>query len=235
MTMETRLREIAKNHVCDYFGIADIGVAKEFVDLFGGNEVSEFPFAISIGITLPNSIVNLLGNREKISNRVAYKTQAYAIINSRLNTISSVIASFLQQEGFSAMPISASDRVSDALIASSFSHKVAAHLSGLGWIGKSCLLITPDDGPRVRWVSILTDARLTPTGRPQASKCENCTECVDICPVNAISGRTFDTTESRETLFDAKKCDEYFNAMKALGECDVCGMCLYVCPFGTRI
>ena len=45
-----------------------------------------------------------------------------------------------------------------------FSNKLAAHLAGLGWIGKSCLLITPQVGPRVRWVSVLTEAPLALTG-----------------------------------------------------------------------
>ena len=83
------------------------------------------------------------------------------------------------------------------------SQKLAAHLSGLGWIGKSCLLVTPDHGPRVRWVTVLTDAPLRPTGAPLEQRCGECTACVDICPVHALTGKPFSPDELREARFDA--------------------------------
>ncbi len=37
-------------------------------------------------------------------------------------------------------------------------------MAGLGRIGKSCLLITPEAGPRVHWATVLTDAPMQVTG-----------------------------------------------------------------------
>jgi epoxyqueuosine reductase QueG len=114
-----------------------------------------------------------------------------------------------------------------------FSHKMAAHLAGLGWIGKSCLLITPQVGPRVRWVSVLTDAPLEVTGEPMVEQCGSCQECVEICPVQAFTGRPFREEEPREMRYDAGKCDRYFRKMKEKnGDLAICGLCLYVCPHG---
>ena len=42
------------------------------------------------------------------------------------------------------------------------SHKLVAHLAGLGRIGRSCLLLTPGAGPRVRLATVLTNAPLDP-------------------------------------------------------------------------
>ena len=63
-------------------------------------------------------------------------------------------------------------------------------------------------------------------------KCGDCTQCVDICPAEAFTGRNFDISEPRDIRYDARKCEKYFEAMKANGEIGVCGMCLYVCPYG---
>ena len=89
-----------------------------------------------------------------------------------------------------AYPIPASQRNGRDRMQSIFSHRMAAHLAGLGWIGKNCCLITPIAGPRVRLVTVLTDAPLPP-GSPMDSRCGDCTACVDACPPHAIKGRAF--------------------------------------------
>ncbi|HRU42619.1 MAG TPA: 4Fe-4S dicluster domain-containing protein [Candidatus Diapherotrites archaeon] len=55
-----------------------------------------------------------------------------------------------------------------------------------------------------------------------------------MCPVNAIRGKAFSEDESREMRFDAHKCEAYFNSLTAAGKLYVCGMCLYVCPYGRK-
>lgn len=123
-------------------------------------------------------------------------------------------------------------RTVDREIRSIFSHKLAAHLAGLGWIGKNCFLVTPDHGPRVRWVSVLTDAPLQPTGTPMDPRCGNCTVCIDICPEKAFTGRMFAATEPREARFDASACDRHFWELEQAHGVPVCGLYLYACPWG---
>jgi len=57
---------------------------------------------------------------------------------------------------------------------------------------------------------------------------------VKICPVKAFTGRDFVESESREYRYDARKCEDYFNWMKDKGKIPVCGLCLYVCPYGRK-
>ena len=110
-----------------------------------------------------------------------------------------------------------------------------AHLGGLGWIGKSCLLVTPMFGPRVRFVSLLTNAPLKVTGSIIEQKCNSCVECVKICPVQAITGKNFNTGDGRSVRFDFMKCQNYFDEMKKdESRKPVCGMCLYICPYGKK-
>jgi len=119
----------------------------------------------------------------------------------------------------------------DEHLAGVFSHKVAAHLAGLCWIGKSCLMITPNACPRVRLATVLTDA-LLPPGAPIESQCGTCAACQDICPAGAITGQEFREIETREARLDAAKCHAFIHAGTADGGVPVCGLCMYVCPFG---
>lgn len=234
MKLNDYIEKIAKQYGITYFGVADLSDDCDAIWEQGGDIVSKYPYSISLGIPLMNEIVDQLPNREQKAVSLNYKQHAYDIINQRLDITSSIISSFIQAEGFWALPIPAAERSDDERICASFSHKLGARLAGLGWIGKSCLLVTPKHGPRVRWTSILTDAPLTPTGKPMEKKCGECSCCVDICPARAFSGRNFYVGEPRETRFDARKCEKYFNEMKADGRLAVCGMCLYICPYGKK-
>jgi epoxyqueuosine reductase QueG len=157
------------------------------------------------------------------------------LVNQRLDLAASRIGSVLQRSGYRAYPVPASKSVDDEELCAAFSHKMGAQLAGLGWIGKSCLLVTPEYGPRVRWATVLTDAPLQPTGGPMAERCGECTQCVQICPVQAFTGRPFRADEPRAARYDAHKCDRYFAQMLKQGaEPAVCGLCLYVCPHGRQ-
>jgi epoxyqueuosine reductase QueG len=165
---------------------------------------------------------------------VQYRHHCYDVINLRLDQITSRLSSLLQDEGNQAFPVPASKSIDDERLCGIFSHKMAAHLAGLGWIGKNCLLVTPEHGPRVRWATVLTDAPLEITGEPMQERCGTCDECVEICPVNAFTGKAFRADEPREARYDAHKCDNYFTRMWEKETLAVCGMCLYVCPQGRN-
>jgi epoxyqueuosine reductase len=218
----------------DYVGVADLAAATDFIRNQAGGLLPQLPAAVSIGIALPDAVVDMLPHRDQNAVRVSYRTHAYDTVNRRLDLAASEIGSLLQSNGYQVFPVAASERVDDQRICAIFSHKLAANLSGLGWIGKSCLLVTPKNGPRVRWATVLTDAPLVPTGKPVPDQCGDCMECVEICPVRAFSGKRFRSEEPREVRYRAEKCDSYFRAMESKGGLKVCGMCLYVCPFGRE-
>ena len=230
--LDERLDEFARELGADFFGVADITPAEDFIQNQGGDMVMGYPRAISIGIILLDTIVDQLPQRFERSVAVNYRHHTYDIINLRLDLISSRIGSLLQKEGHKALPIPASERYDDKELFAVFSHKLAANMAGLGWIGKSCLLITPEAGPRVRWTTILTEAPLNPTGEPLEDGCGECTDCVDTCPVSAFTGEKFRADENREVRYDARKCEKYFKVMEDAGKIPVCGLCIYNCPKG---
>ncbi|MBN1695910.1 MAG: hypothetical protein JW881_00230 [Spirochaetales bacterium] len=105
----------------------------------------------------------------------SYRHHAYHVINMRLDLAASSIASCLQRRGYTALPVPAAKSVDDERMCASLPHKLSARFAGFGWIGKSCFLVTPDHGPRVRWATVLTGAPLAPSGKPVRDRCRDCT------------------------------------------------------------
>jgi epoxyqueuosine reductase len=233
MNLNKRVQDLAEHWGADLFGVADLSPAREAILAQGGPVVAEYPYAVSIGITLPHSIVNQLSQRAACAIAVSYGHHA-TVIEQHLDVVGLQVCGFLQKEGFNVMPIPAAQQVDDERICAVFSHKLAAHLAGLGWIGKSGLLVTPEVGPRVCWTTVLTDAPLALTGEPLDERCGQCVKCVSICPVSAFTGRAFREDEPREVRFDARKCVRYFAKMEEDGGRAVCSLCLYVCPYGSK-
>lgn len=231
--LPARLHALARSLGADYYGVADLTAAGDFIRDQGGDRAARYPRAVVAGIRLQDSLVNLLPDRDP-EGAILYRHNSYDVVNQMLDQVGVRIANELQRDGHRAFPVPASKRTDDDRICGIFSQKLAAHLAGLGWIGKSCLLVTPDHGPRVRWASVLTDAPLAPTGIPMEPRCGECRACVDACPIGAFNGRLSYKDEPREARFDAAACDRYFREMEKEKHVAVCGMCLYACPYGKR-
>jgi epoxyqueuosine reductase len=213
--------------------VADLTPARDFIHEQGGEWGQQVPAGIAIGMRLQDSIVDLLTEDDKAA-AILYKHNSYNVANQSLDQIALRVANMLQHAGYGTYPVPASRRADDEHICGVFSQKLAAHLAGLGWIGKSCLLITPEHSPHVRWVTVLTDPPLLPTGTPVEQKCGACTACVNICPQHAFTGRPFCSEEPREARFDVAAWDRYFKEQEKKQGVALCGLCLWVCPHGQK-
>lgn len=211
-------------------GIADV---KDFSDLkvYPSDLLEPFSRAISIAVQLPNSIFDTISDRPSSIYNHFYKTS-----NSLLDEIALRISVFLQNEGFSSMPIPASDYVDKTNFYGSISHKAVARMAGLGWQGKNLLIITPQFGPRVRLVTVLTTAPLL-LDAPIKNRCGDCMLCRDACPAGAIRGvSTGDRYHKRSEAPYLSKCaDKLTEFMEIPGITGrLCGLCIRVCPFGRK-
>lgn len=73
--------------------------------------------------------------------------------------------------------------------------RLPALRSGMGWRGRSTMVLVPGHGPWLLLGMVVTDAELSP-GAPSDRSCGNCTACLPACPTGAIS----------ETGLDARRC-----------------------------
>jgi epoxyqueuosine reductase QueG len=76
-----------------------------------------------------------------------------------------------------------------------FQLRLAAYAAGLGEIGYSGMLLTPEFGPRQMFAAVITDAPLEPDPIYAGSLCDRCMACVKECPGCAINGSA--TTRTR--------------------------------------
>lgn len=88
--------------------------------------------------------------------------QHYRATNARLDSIALDAVSFIENAGYLALPVAASQSTPDKKdeYRGIFPHKTGAVLSGLGFIGKNGLLIT-EYGSAVRLASVLTNMPLS--------------------------------------------------------------------------
>jgi epoxyqueuosine reductase len=112
-----------------------------------------------------------------------------------------------------------------------------AYVSGIGFIGKNNMLITPAYGSYIYLVEILTTAFLSyPKTDPKETQCGSCTRCLDACPTGALE---------RPFCLDASKCLSYLTVEhreavdsgtgKKMGNCFFgCDVCQEVCPFNRE-
>ena len=227
MDLERRIDEhLALRRVLDH-GVSDLTPVREYLIDFSGDDFVDLPRAVSIAVTFPSEIVDLLAKGPSRTYLYFYRE-----VNARLNQIALEVDSILSSEGYRSFPVPASIRAGKERIASTFPHRLAANLAGLGWIGKSGLLVRPDVGPRLRLVTVLTDAPLS-TGAAVEDRCRSCTACIDACPGGALGDRVeFD--DWRGNQVDRKACDRHLAGVRDRYGIRVCGMCLVACPFGAK-
>jgi epoxyqueuosine reductase QueG len=161
----------------------------------------------------------------------------YNAFNQQLTEMVQSIADLLTGYGWQAqVNPSTSINIDSEKLSAPFSHKMAATRAGVGWIGKSALLVTPEFGPALRLASLLTDAPLA-VGEPiTESRCGDCMVCVKACPGSAIKGQHWQAGRQREELFDAHVCYETRTkaALRNGSQRLRCGVCMSVCPRRPR-
>jgi len=152
-----------------------------------------------------------------------------------LERVATEITRYIRKYGFNTYIIPPDKRISmkpPGYWLASVSHKAIAKTAGLGWIGKSSLLVTPNFGPRVCLITILTDMSLE-YGVPMKNKCGACNLCIESCPVNAIKYCEFeDHPNSINDILDVEKCGEWIDITWDKGT--ICFKCISSCPIGIR-
>jgi O-acetylhomoserine (thiol)-lyase len=158
-------------------------------------------------------------------------TELYNTTNRLLDEAAYRIANFLNTQGQRAI-FFPRDGYGDISVLvkkpeAAFSQVLAGKYAGLGTIGFNHTLLTPEYGPRVRLVSVITDADLPLDKVIGKDLCVQCGLCKKNCPVDA-----FTATPGFVIAQMAKnKCAAYHEKLKNELRYP-CGVCTMVCPIG---
>lgn len=213
----TSLESYARELGVSLFGVADISAVRGDFLLPESLKV-RYPFALSLGKRLSDGVLEDLQN-----GPTPLYFHHYRQLNFFLDRVAFAISSRIQDLGYEAVPIPASQVIDWAGQRGHVSHKKIGELAGLGWIGRNNLLVNPKFGSRIRLVTILTSLPLEPGGRI-AMGCGACRCCIPACPANAIKERRED--------FDHKACYEKLQEFRNRGLVGqfICGLCVRACP-----
>jgi len=202
------IERTAKDSGALLFGVASI-------DRFDGAPNGHHPkdwiqqakSVICLGIQIPAHISayeRLLKGSERIEGELRkevlkdhfYTTVGYDVINRNLEDIGLKITITLENEGFGTIYFPAiyshyqkhiQERVPGRF--SMFSSRHAAVRAGLGEFGLNNLVVTPQYGSRVRFLSIVTEAdfEASPMLERKACLAKDCYLCIDKCSPGAIT------------------------------------------------
>jgi len=208
MNETAKLRSLAGKLGVDLFGVADLKRLQGLPLGMGGDPAgltSKFRYAIVLGAQL-----NKLGEK-------ATGTDVDFFLEKAVLQISA----YLEKKEDRALIIHPEDELDPVKRLGLLSLKVLAKAAGLGWQGRSLLIVSPEYGPVHRWIAVLTNLDLQP-GKPLANRCGDCTLCIDQCPQGSLTYVSFaDHPERREDVLDIQTCK---------GD-DSCRVCLEVCPW----
>lgn len=223
MKYTENLKRILYDNGADIVGIGDLSIINPEIR-------KHMPYGICIAIAIKPEIIK--GIQLAPTNEYF---DAYNERNEKLDYLVTYGAQYLQENGYEAYP-QTRDVVSqnETEYNSKLPHKTIATRSGIGWIGKSALLVTKEYGSAIRISTILTNAPLEAEAPINESKCGNCTNCTKACPAGAVKGVNWKLDITREDIFDPVKCRRKAREIsrEVLNkEITLCGKCIYVCPF----
>jgi epoxyqueuosine reductase len=227
--MKDEIINILPNSEDYMIGFADMG------DLI--KDHYSYRYAIVVGKKLDDTIIDGIESGPTNDYYELYKST-----NDELNLITAKISRFLEQNTIPCVQIKSTVQDSEVpegytnTLRMNFSHKMAATRAGLGWIGKTDLLVSEKFGPRIRLATVLTNYHFENLDTPMMeSRCGKCNVCVEACPSQAANGILWNVSVDRDKFYDAFKCRDMCRklSMERLDKkISICGICVCVCPLG---
>jgi epoxyqueuosine reductase QueG len=231
MSQTSDLKNFCKSSGADLVGIADLEPLKHGLPTVPESILARFKYAVSVAIRLDTEIINSITDHPTPEYAGHYRN-----INASLDALTSGLVQWILQQGYHAQAIPASRIVDETNLLGNVSHKAVARMAGIGWQGKSLLIISPEFGPKIRLATVLTDMDIEPD-TPVKNRCGECSECAKACPASAIKNVSTNSyyTDRHDALYFNRCADKTweFNEMPGIGA-RICGVCVKACPFGRK-
>ena len=238
--MYDELKGIALSEGISAFGAGRTDDLRIHFDALSPDYTEGLLYGISIAVRVSDSV--LIG---VIVGPTRHYLHHYKMLNLLLDQTALKLTLAIQETGYNALPIPASQIIDWEKQTAHLSHKMIALRAGIGWIGRNNLLVHPEFGSKIRLATILTNMPFKtdnpPPPHPPVVKggqggfiegmdgllgeenCRSCRKCIEICPVSAI-GETHKEWNKAACLEKLK----YFAKAHNVGQY-ICGLCVKVC------
>jgi len=166
---------------------------------------------------------------------IDYDNDEYLTKELKIEKLADSLADYIIKKGFKALSQSEESNLKNGYIEQAYIDpelrqgisylplKAIAWIGGLGFIGKSNLLVTEEYGSAFAMCAVLTDAPVLTENLPIVeSKCGPCEVCIINCPQNALLGNEWTISGGRESVVDVSKC----------GSCVL--RCMVFCPWTVK-
>ena len=193
-------------------GIVSIGYTQLTPELINTEEPA-YPNAIVLTLEMGKDIINTPpGPEAQKLNDATY---------AKLGNITYALSDFIRGNGFATQ------------VAHPYGSMVGfsqlGEKAGLGWIGQSGLLISPELGPRQKISAIFTSIENLPLKTDEnhswiSDYCEKCGKCIKACPEKALI--------ASETCCGGKTIE--FIQKRCIGCSQGCTYCIEDCPFDEK-
>lgn len=169
-----------------------------------------------------------LPNREKQTPSVP--SERYQFYYELLKNKAWTIVEYLTKRGY------------EAHFSLSIPLKTAAVRCGLGCQGKNTLLVTPNYGPRIRLIAVLTNAELDKDKPFTDDLCGDCEKCIKACPTKALEPYQITITRcltyaaeqphAQDVPTDVRQIEKKLTRRPTPNSYIECTICIDACPIG---
>ena len=191
-------------------GISSVGYTQMTPDLMIKDKFIQYPFTIVLTVEMGMDIIETApGTDAQDLNNTAYvKT---AILTTKLSD-------YLRKNGYATEVAHPEGGI--------VNFSALGQKAGLGYMGKSGLLITPELGPRVKVSAIFVSIANLPVKEDNEHEwipeyCDKCNKCVKACPYEALI--------EKETCCGGKEVE--LIKKNCIGCSQGCTYCIEGCPF----
>ena len=229
--MINELKAAALAAGADLVGVADFEPFRTDGQTLSAEFTRSFTRAISLAVRLDDAVIDAI-----VQAPTADYARHYREVNARLDRASGRLADWIQGRGYAAAALPASAIIDENNLLGAISHRAVARMAGIGWQGKSLLIVSPQFGPRIRLTTLLTNLPCR-VDAPLKNRCGSCAACTKACPAAAIkNARTADRYATRAEALHLERCARQTMRFKQQPEigASICGVCVAVCPFGKR-
>jgi epoxyqueuosine reductase QueG len=217
-----------------YFGIASFSnvydelmpVQQNKVNEILGKKIDDFMETgsiISLSLCYKSEIIDCINVKKEDGSIDKERWNIYAGEYEKINSLLTQIGKKISEKfgGYLIMPVTGAPievikKASD-YFPHTISHRLIAEHAGVGWRGKSELLVTEKNGSALRFASILINIPLIQNNIME-NKCGNCIDCLESCFILKTKSESDDYRE---------KCRKFLDNLGLKN--DVCGKCVKSC------